>query len=76
MINRLLLKVVPKGGGRSSLFNVALSQDVPFHQPQQQLSSAHVMVLPLFSFELHSFLHCHIGDNLWYVRYGFSARLG
>jgi len=32
--------------------------------------------LPLFSLVLHSFLHCHVGDNLWYMHYGFSARLG
>jgi len=30
---------------------------------------------PLFSFVLHSFLHCHIGDDLRYAHYGFNAKL-
>jgi len=30
--------------------------------------------LPLFSFELHSFIHCRVGDDLWYARYVFGAR--
>jgi len=34
------------------------------------------MVLPKLPFTLLCFLHCNIGNNLQYVRYGFSARLG
>jgi len=56
----------------SSLFNVASSGDVPFHQPQQFASRS----LLLFSFELYSFIHCRIGDDLQFVHYGFGARLG
>jgi len=36
-------------------------------------SKACIMVLPnspLFSFVLNSFLHCHVGDDLLYARYG------
>ena len=32
--------------------------------------------LPLFSFVLYSFLHYCIGDDLRYMHYGFSMRLG
>jgi len=61
----------------SSLFNVALSQDVPFCQLQQPQCLHHFyQMLPFFSFELYSFLHCRVGDNFQYVHYGFSARLG
>ena len=61
-------------GLSSSLFNVALSRDVPFHQLQQLQSFYQSLVL--FSFVLHSFLPCHVGDDLRYARYGFGARLG
>ena len=30
-------------------------------------SHACIMVLPELTFVLHFFLHCHIGDNLWYM---------
>ena len=33
------------------------------------------MVMPKLTLVPHSFLHCHLGDNLQNVRYGFSARL-
>ena len=49
-----------------SLFNVASSGDVPFHQPQQFQYLHHDSIYqtsPLFSFVLHSFL-CHIGHDL------------
>ena len=39
-------------------------------------SSVCIMVLPLLSFELHSFLHCRVGDNLRYTRYGLGQDLG
>ena len=40
------------------------------------LSSRFYQSLLLFSFVLHSFLLYHVGDELWYACYGFSARLG
>ena len=38
-------------------------------------SNACIMVLPKLTFVLYSFLHYHIGDNLHYAHYSFSARL-
>ena len=38
--------------------------------------SAYIMVLLKLTFVLHSFLHCHEGDNLQYTRYCFDVRLG
>jgi len=47
-----------------SLFNVALSQDVPFRQ-LLQLQYSHHGSTKAYLFVLHSFLHYHaIGDNL------------
>ena len=43
---------------------------MPFRQ-QQHLHHS----LLVFSFVLHFFLHCHIGDDLRYARYGFGRRL-
>ena len=46
----------------SSLFNVASSRDVPFHQ-----SNAHIVVLQkLTFFLLYSFLHYRVGDDFQY----------
>jgi len=39
------------------------------------LASWFYQSLPLFSFELHSFIDCCVGDDLQYARYGFGARL-
>jgi len=33
-----------------------------------------LLKLTLFSFVLHSFLHCHIGDDLQYTHYNFWCR--
>ena len=57
-----------------ALFNVASSRDVltaaaPMH------ASLFYQSLPLFLFVLHSFLHCRVGEDLWYARYGFGIRL-
>ena len=38
-------------------------------------SSACIMVLLKVTFVLHSFLHCRVGDDLRYTRYGVGARL-
>ena len=61
-----------------SLFNVASSCDVPFLPTAAApvLASRFYRNLYLLSFELHFFLHCRVGNNLWYTHYGFSARLG
>ena len=48
-------------GLNSSLFNVTSFGDMPFHQLQQL--QCFYRSLPLFSFELHSFIHCHVGDK-------------
>ena len=51
----------------SSLFNVALSQEVPSCQPQQLQSSAYIMVLPKLTFVLLCILPYHVGDDLQYM---------
>jgi len=61
-----------------SLISVALSQDVPFCQPQQLQCLNHgstkgYLCFPLFFIP---FSHYHVDDDLQYTRYGFSARLG
>ena len=59
----------------SSLFNVASSGDMPFHQPQQLQCLHHGSTKAhFFSFVLLSFLPYHIGDNWRYMHYGFGAR--
>ena len=57
----------------TSLFNVALSGDMPFCQPQQLQCFYHGFTFVLFL--LHSFLPYRVVNDLWYVRYGFGARL-
>jgi len=62
----------------SSLFNVALSGDVPFANYSSS-SIACIMVLPKLTFVLvciPSFLPYRVGDDLRYVRNGFGVRLG
>ena len=46
-----------------ALFDVTLSQDVPL--ANHSSSSASIMVQLKFTFVLHCFLHCHLGDDLW-----------
>jgi len=70
--------ILAKAGGLiSSLFNVASSRDMLFCQLQQLQCLHHGSTesLPLFSSEIHSFIHCQVGDNLRYVHYGFGARI-
>ena len=58
----------------SSLFNVTLSRDVPFCQPLLVNGSTKAYLCsPLFSIPFSSTAQV---NNLWYARYGFSARLG
>jgi len=60
----------------SSLLNIALFGDIPFCQLQQHhavLASWFYQNLSLFAVELHSFLHCHVDDDLRYARYGFGT---
>jgi len=60
----------------SSLFNVASSEDMSF--VNRSCSNACILILPKLTFVillLHFFLPYHIGDNLWYARYGFSVRV-
>ena len=49
----------------SSLFNVSLSGDVPFLPTTAAPVHASWLYqsLPLLSFELHSFIHCRVGDD-------------
>ena len=59
----------------SSLFNVTSSQDVLFLQPQQ-LQCLHYGSTEAYlctPFELNSFFHCCIDDDLWYTHYGFGV---
>ena len=60
------------------IISIAPSQDVPFYQPQQPqfLHYGSTKGYLLFSLVLHSFLRYLIGDDLQYVHYGFSTRLG
>jgi len=57
-----------------SLFNIASSSDVYFCR-LQQLQYLHHGTTKLTFFLRHSFIHYLIGDNLWYVCYGFGERL-
>ena len=61
-----------------ALFDVALSQDRPFCEQQQQLQSLHHGYTKLTFILLCSpfLLHCPVGDDLRYTHYNFSARLG
>ena len=61
-----------------ALLNVTLSSDVPFNQPAAvpKLASWFYQSLSLFSFVLHSILHCCVDDDLKYACYGFSASSG
>ena len=56
----------------SSLFNVALSGDAPFHQPQQLQCLHHGSTK--VSFLSHTFLPYCVGDNLQYMHYGIGVR--
>ena len=47
-------------------------QRCAFCQPQQ-LQCLHHGFIKAYLCSPHSFLHYHIGDNLWHVHYGFSA---
>ena len=60
-----------------ALFDVALSQDRPFCE-QQQLQCLHHGYTKLTFVLLYSpfLLHCPVGDDLRYMHYNFSARLG
>ena len=59
----------------SSLFNITLSQDMPFRQLQLPQCLYHGSI-KAYLCSLLSVLHYHVGDDLWYVRYGSSVRLG
>ena len=49
----------------SSLFNVTSSQDMFF--ANRSSSSAWIVVLLKLTFVFLSFLHSHVGDDLWYA---------
>jgi len=50
-------------------------QDVPFCQPQQLQTMHHGAAIPLSSSVSCFFPHYSIGVDLWWARYGFSAKI-
>jgi len=54
---------------------IASSQDVPFHQPQQLQCLHHGFTEAYVCSPFHSFLHCRIGDDLFWCETGASAVL-
>ena len=58
----------------SSLFNVALSGDVPF--ANRSSFNACIMFLPRLTFVIHSLFPYRIDDDLQYTHSGFGARFG